>query len=54
MIIGEGKDNIVEANKVGLLYKKKFLFYTLTLMVSVIFVVFEYFNEYFPRFKIIN
>ena len=46
LIIDDSKKNVIEANRIGLLYKIKFVLYTLLSMVSVGFLVLKCFGEY--------
>ena len=55
MVIDDRKKNVKEANRIGLLYKFKFIFYTLLTMLSVSFLVLNYFGpfQFMDKLKII-
>ena len=56
MVIDDRKINLKEANRVGFLYKIKFILYTLLTMFSISMVVIKYFNAFdiIDKLKIIN
>ena len=56
MIIDDRKKNVKEVNRIGLIYKIKFLLYTLLTMISSTFLVLHFFGPYdfFENIKIIN
>ena len=55
LIIDDRNKNVNEANRVGLLYKIKFVLYTLLTMISVVFLVLNCFGELnMENLKIIN
>ena len=56
MLIDDRKKNVIEANRISLLYKIKFVLYTLLTMISVGFLVLNCFGElsYVEKLKIIN
>lgn len=56
MIIGERKKNLSEANRAGLIYKRKFILYTLLSMITVSFFVINALGpfDFMDKLKIIN
>ena len=46
MVIDDRKKNVREANRIGLFYKFKFIFYTLLTMLSVSFLVLNFFGPF--------
>ena len=52
LIIGDNKNNIKDANKVGFLYKVKFLFYTFTSCVSCVNFMLQIFSV--PAYRIMS
>ena len=56
LLIDDSKKNVIEANRIGLLYKIKFVLYTLLSMISVGFLVLNCFGEFriLRNLKIIN
>ena len=56
MIIDDKKNNLESANKVGFLYKIKFIFYTIILLVITIFFTLQCLGiaDFLNKFKIIN
>ena len=56
MIIDDRKNNLESANKVGFLYKIKFIFYTIILLVITIFFTLQCLGiaDFLNKFKIIN
>ena len=56
MIIDDKKNNLESANKVGFLYKIKFIFYTIILLVITIFFTLKCLGiaDFLNKFKIIN
>ena len=55
MVIDDRKKNVKEANRISLLYKFKFIFYTLLTMLSVSFLVLNIFGpfEFMDKLKIV-
>ena len=54
MVIDDRKKNLKEVNKIGLLYKIKFIIYTLFTLFSVSFLVLNYFGpfDFMEKFRI--